>query len=662
MKLFLSRKILAFTRLKEPARMLLFVTVSILFAVFALLAWEAGIVYRRAERTLEKERRNQSKQNAVSFSRVILEPRFNNNVQIIQSTKNVRGIAKFQNALFAATDGGLLQMSEDGARLRHFTVLDGLPESDLTALAHFGGKLFIGTKSKGLVNFDGEKFEVFRLENHETKSVTALFATPHALLVGTFSGGLLEYDGSRLTEINAAESRLEHVSFLRETDSVLIAGTFGDGLWIRKDQIWKRFTTADGLHSNRIVGAEISDKNLYVATDLGVAEAPLDDILQDNPQSLRRTFALGTLSSLIAANDKFYVTKDNGETFEFSPRRESFGLKKVAWKMPENAALAKLLSSSGETWLVSDQGIWKSAAGDELSLTAFSAANSDELTDNNISALAIDRNDRLWVGTFRRGVDVFSGSGKKLKHLESETVREINYLTPTGDHAILAATTGGAVRFDRQFAETFHVENAVLPSRSVNQIKESKAGKNQFSAVSTAKGLLIQEKNSKRLFSTINGLPSNSVFSVIKSGGRFFAGTMSGLALIENGKVAGVYKASNSELKNNWVSALAATPDGRIFIGTYGGGIFEYLPSGEIRSFEAETGKFFVNPNALFADGENLFAGTLEGVRCLDLTTQKWSPVKNVLPSETVLSIAASGEYIYFGTTSGIARVKRSEF
>ena len=90
MKLFLSRKILAITRLQEPARMLLFVTVSILFAALALLAWEARIAYRRAEQTLEKEPQNQSKQNAASFSRVILEPHYNNNFQIIQSPRNVR--------------------------------------------------------------------------------------------------------------------------------------------------------------------------------------------------------------------------------------------------------------------------------------------------------------------------------------------------------------------------------------------------------------------------------------------------------------------------------------------------------------------------------------------------------------------------------------------
>lgn len=637
-----------------------------LFAVLVLLAIEAGQIYRRTEQTLEKERRNQSKQNAVSFSRVALMPRPNQNVQIIQSPKNSRAVAHFQNSIFAASEGGLLQLSESGEILRHFTVLDGLPESDLTTLSVFGSRLFIGTKSKGLINFDGEKFEAFRLENHETKSITALFSDSNRLLIGTFSGGLLEFDGSRITEIKAFDNSLKHITFLRENDSCLIAGTFADGLWIRKNQVWKQFTTADGLFSNRVVGAELSGKNLFVATDLGVSQSVFNEILQENQTAFRQIFALPTLSSLISADEKFYLAKDNGEIFEFSVKNDSTSsstLKKIGWKPPENLQSAKFDKLDGEIWLLSSAGLRKSGnpADGEIQLADFGKFSDENfLTDNNISALLIDRRERLWIGTFRRGIDIFSAAGKKLEHLESEAVREINDLNQTADNnEIIAATSSGAVRFDEQFDERFFVENAMLPSRSVTQISLFNDAKNQYSAVSTAKGLLLHEKNSRRIFSSINGLPSNSTFATLFARNSLFAATMSGLAQIENGRVTRVYKTSNSELKNNWISALCAA-GGRIFIGTYGGGVFELLPSGEIRGFESETGKFFVNPNALYADGARLFAGTLEGVWQLDLETQKWSRLKDFLPAETVLSISGNRENLYFGTTNGIARVSKN--
>ncbi|HSK72306.1 MAG TPA: hypothetical protein VK892_11455, partial [Pyrinomonadaceae bacterium] len=126
-------------------------------------------------------------------------------------------------------------------------------------------------------------------------------------------------------------------------------------------------------------------------------------------------------------------------------------------------------------------------------------------------------------------------------------------------------------------------------------------------------------------------------------------------------RVVRTFKDSNSNLTTNWVTALVQAGE-RIFIGTYGGGVFELLPSGEIRSFEAETGKFVVNPNAIFTDGERLYAGTLSGVKILDLRTQEWKTVKSVLPAETVMSIAGDAENVYFGTTNGIARIGKDYF
>lgn len=665
MKFLANRKFFNNSILKKPTRKLLFVVVMILFCGFLLLIAEARFIYQKTEQTLEKERQKQSKQNAIPFSKVVLTSHLNQNVRIIQSTKNARSLARFQNSIFVATDGGLLQMSENGEILRHFTVLDGLPESDLTSLAVFQSKLFIGTKSKGLLSFDGENFVSFKLQNHETKSITSLFSETNALLIGTFSGGLLEFDGIKFVEIKAFDERIEHLTFLRQDNLGLIAGTFANGLWIRKNQIWTHFTTTDGLLSNRIVGAEIIGQTLFAATDLGISQTSFAEISQENQQIFRKTVLLPTLSSLIVENNRFYLTKDDGEIFSFSIERaisDASNLQKITWKNPADIQSARFFQSNNEIWFLCNKGSWKNpnADSENVSLTSFGKfSDENELSDNNVSALTTDQNDRLWVGTFRNGLDVFSTNGKKQLHLESETIHEINFLTQDIDNkAILAATSSGARRFDENFKETPFVENVDLPSRSVTQILNTKVDKNDFSVISTAKGLFFKTKNSKRIYTSVNGLPSNSIFSTLLANNSLFVGTLGGLAQIENGKVVRVIKTSNSELKNNWISALCLAND-RIFIGTYGGGVFELLPSGEIRSFEAELGKVFVNPNAMFSDGERLYAGTLDGVLSLNLTTQKWANIQDILPSETVLSIAANRDFIYFGTTSGIAQINK---
>ncbi len=181
-----------------------------------------------------------------------------------------------------------------------------------------------------------------------------------------------------------------------------------------------------------------------------------------------------------------------------------------------------------------------------------------------------------------------------------------------------------------------------------------------FLAIATSKGLTINENGKLRSLSTVQGLPSNSTYATLFAGKSLFVGTLSGLAEIQNNKVVRVYKDSNSNLKQNWVTALCAAND-RIFIGTYGGGIFELTASGEIHYF-AEIGKFVVNPNAMFSDGANLYVGTLKGVKVMNLSTQRWKSLTENLPSEVVMSITGNDEDIYFGTTSGIARINKTYF
>src|SRR5437588_4583128 len=100
-----------------------------------------------------------------------------------------------------------LELSASGRVARRFSVLDGLGESDLTCMAAYDGRLYIGTRSRGLLAFDGERFERYWWPDRDAQSVTALFVDQGKLLVGTFAGGLLEFDGEGFHEVRAGEER-----------------------------------------------------------------------------------------------------------------------------------------------------------------------------------------------------------------------------------------------------------------------------------------------------------------------------------------------------------------------------------------------------------------------------------------------------------------------
>lgn len=605
-----------------------FIGVSALILSFA--AFQIFTIYNSARKTLADERARLIDKISVTFEKKNLTPHLTNKIQILQNHSETRDFIKFRNSYFAATSGGLVQFDEGGKTERHFTVLDGLPESDLTALAVFQDKLFIGTRTKNLVIFDGEKFENYVFTNRKIQSISSFLETDGRLLIGTFGGGLMEFDGAEFTEIK----QISAINCLFKNGAKLYVGTFDNGLWIYENDIWKQFTKSEGLPSNRVVGVAVKDKTLYVATDFGLA------ILEEN--RFRTIANLPTISSLILHENQIFLTKNDGEIFTFDSSIKEFSSK-------ENLHNLRLTSIGEQLFLLSNQGIFSI---NNAKIKSFSQVQNESLTDNFVSALAFDKRENLWIGTFRRGIDIFAADGKKLQHLESETIREINFLN-TKDETIFAATSAGLINFKSDFSAENLTQKEGLPSNSTTHFTSD--------FIATAKGLAFRENGKIRVLTNVQDLPNNSVYTTLQIGQKLYAGTLGGLCEIENNRVVRVWKDSNSNLKTNWITALIIANE-RFFIGTYGGGIFELLPSGEIRSYVAETGKFTVNPNAFFADAERLYIGTLTGVKVLNLQTQTWQTITKVLPSETVLSIIGDEETIYFGTTNGIGKIEKTYF
>lgn len=605
-----------------------------LLIILTIFGYEIFRVYQSAQTSLSKERARLLEKTSVAFEKTRLTPYQSNDVRIWQNFSDTRAFIKFQNSYFATTGGGLVQYSLDGEIVKHYTVLDGLPESDLTALAIWSEKLFIGTRAKGLLEFDGETFTQYEWTDRQAQTVTSLLMTDEKLLIGTFGGGLLEFSGADFREIKADDKPIKAVNFLEQTDGKLYVGTFDNGLWIYDQDRWTHFTKREGLDSNRVVGIAQHDKNLLVATDLGLS------ILEAN--KFRTLEILPALSSLHKFDSRIFLTRETGEVFIFDKSLTEFAKK-------NNLTDAHFTVVDEKLFLLGNGGVF---LFEDNKFGAFGDVESKTLTDNFVSALAIEGRGNLWAGTFRRGIDVLAENGKLLTHLETEAIREINFLQ-TNSEGVSAAATQGIFQIKSDFSYTAFDKTKDLPTGATTHISDG--------VIATARGLVFTEEKTPRILSAVNRLPSDSVYTTLKIGEIIYAGTLSGLAQIEDKKVIRIWQDSNSNLATNWVTALVSANE-RIFVGTYGGGIFELLPSGEIRSFADEIGKFVVNPNALWTDEKRLYVGTLEGAKVLNLQTQKWTNIKKVLPSETVMSVAVDEENVYFGTTSGIAAIRKSYF
>jgi ligand-binding sensor domain-containing protein len=674
---------------------------ALLLACAVFGAWR---VQHEAQERLERERARLAREGLIPFE---LKPRAalrRPELQIWQDAQRVRAVARFRDSYFAATDGGLLELAPDGATLHHYTVLDGLPESDLTSLVAWQGRLFIGTRTQGLADFDGARFESYRFMERKPQAITALYADNGRLLIGTFAGGLVEFDGRQFKEVNASADAksLPAINCLARDSARLYVGTFAAGLWLNEAGRWLHFTTGQGLPSNRIVGIVAAGERVFVATDFGLALAPVNSLLTAQPPQAQVFQTIATLPALASAQrfgQQILLGTDDGQLFALNTNdRRAPRLTMLAWRSAQEQTSSltdcRLLVLDDELWLLTSDGIRRthasaavadSAATNALpanfKLVPFIQPNAQRaLASNVVSALALDVAGRLWAGSFRDGLALLTTDGRGLTQIQTERAREINALVVEPNvNGLLAATSQGLVRFDAGLHATrmstadgllsnaiTHV--ALLPAQltQVSAQQTAQAGTAQHAQAvtlvcATSRGLNLNVQGRWRGLTTVQGLPSNSLYALLAHGRTLYVGTLGGLAQVEAERVVHVFTDANSKLTHNWVTALASAGE-RIFVGTYGGGVFELMPSGELQPFAHETGALVVNPNALWSDGARLYAGTLDGAWVFDLHAQRWTHLQAELPALTVLSITGDGHYVYFGTTNGIARIETSYF
>jgi ligand-binding sensor domain-containing protein len=650
----------------------------VLLAVLFLFACLLGgwLIKQRADRSLAEERARLEKQDIIPFEHRSYSQVNNPAISVWQSYKTTRAIERFNDSIFVATDGGLVEFGPTGNLLHHYTILDGLPDSDLLSLATFNSKLFIGTRTSGLVAFDGTRFEGYRWTDRVPQSIDALLSDSSRLLIGTRAAGLISFDGSQFKELTAGteRKRLTEITFLSRIGVHLFVGTFSDGLWTEDAARWSHFTTADGLLSNRIVGIASDKDNLFVASDYGLAFTRLTSLASNTTESGQTRFlsmaALPSLSSLVRHGEKLVLCKDNSETFrlrtdvDFSHLRQTIP---ANWNRATFSTGSRLVALENDLWLLSSDGVHR-AAWDQADSSTIRFSRWGEirqsLTSNLISALSVDSEGRLWAGTFRNGIDVLGSSGTVIAHVESESAREVNSLVEdVASKKMLAASSAGLLSFDANLGTTEHLSTADgLLSNSIMQVTQlNDTGRHMdrsLLVLATSKGLSLGVPGKFRGVTTVQGLPSNSLYAVLNHGGKLYVGTLGGLAVVQDGRVYRVFKDTNSKLTHNWVTALCAVGP-RVFLGTYGGGVFELTASGELRPFLPEIGRAVVNPNAMWSDGARLFIGTLDGALVVDLNSQEWMRLSSEIPARTVLSITGDDRNVYFGTTAGIARIGR---
>ncbi len=649
--------------------------VLLTLSVFAVLFLAAILFYVvKTNNRIAGEREQLATTTRVEVQETALRAPATDGFTAFLNSSDVRATARLSTFRYLATSGGLIALGENGSLKRRYTTLDGLTDNDLTSLAVFNNKLFIGTATSGMMSFDGNSFTGYRFVKPKATRVSAMLATESELLIGTLDGGLFEYDGAKFVRrLNSATGAdFSRVTALHANDSRIYIGTQDKGLFVWREAHIEHFGVSEGLPSPRVTGLAVmpTDDSIAIATDFGVVS------LNDSNE-IKELSKQPNITSLAASGGRLWAGLFSGGIVQIGSQSTSAEInqsKDTGYGTQDSTVLktvpTQVYAGDGKLFALTQEGAYerdeqaKSLAFENVS----GSIGSDKvLTSAHITTLALDDSANLWIGYFDRGIDIIAPETReRLSHVEDDRVREVNFIAINkNDDRAFIATSRGLVQMDSRYQQTVLtreqgglIDNAIAHISFANDLSSGVRSASRV-VLATAGGLTDISNNRPRSLTAFHGLSSNHLYTSASIGSRLFAGSLAGLVELEGLRVVRIYKTSNSKLSHDWVTALTEA-DGTLYIGTNGGGVDALLPTGEWVNFADEMGKFEVNPNAMHFDGEKLYVGTSDrGVLVYNTRERRWTRISAGLTSQNVTAITSDERFIYVGTLNGLTRIEK---
>ncbi|MBC5839292.1 sensor histidine kinase [Flavobacterium muglaense] len=152
-------------------------------------------------------------------------------------------------------------------------------------------------------------------------------------------------------------------------------------------------------------------------------------------------------------------------------------------------------------------------------------------------------------------------------------------------------------------------------------------------------------------FSTIDGLPNNSVYSIYKdSRGILWVGTANGLSAIQNGEVKNYF--TSDGLAHNSCWAIVEDVNHNMWFGSHGGGLTFY-DGKKFTVINSKKGLINDKIRKLFIHKNLLYVGTEFGISVLDIKTHKIILNKKITGSTNLFQVMGFFDFqskVYFQT------------
>ena len=434
---------------------------------------------------------------------------------------------------------------------KHYQVEDGLSNNSvISILQDHKGFLWFGT-SDGLNRFDGYSFKVFRnIENDKTSlgsnSITYLFEDRNnTLWVGTVKG-IFYYNPVKENFIKLPGSESKNIRFIHQSNNGNILYAEGSRLFrYNIAQQNKSVIDTYGQVPSSICSARNGE--LWIGTEDG-------SIGKYNSKTDKFNFFTlnaknGTTIEKLYATDKYLLLGTSSGLYKFDFISNTFSGSVLNNDSNDKKIIVRdiLAINNYHYWLATEDGLYVYDVDKNLYTNLRkNYINPYSLSDNAVYSLYRDKEGGVWLGTYFGGV---------------------NYLA------------NQPLFFDKYFPGK---SESSIQGNVIREITQDKYG-NYW--IGTADAGLNKFDMNKKVFSNIKGISSSNIHGILTDDNLLYVGTFEkGLYVlnIQDQKIIKRYKADSGayQLKSNFINAVKKTKSGKIIVGT-SKGVYHFDPFNE---------------------------------------------------------------------------------
>ncbi|MDA3953840.1 MAG: ATP-binding protein [Bacteroidales bacterium] len=616
-------------------------------------------------------------------------------------------------------------------KFEKLSIKDGLSHSNVyTIIQDQSGYMWFGTQD-GLDKYDGYEFTIYRHEPTNPNSLSSanfgkiLQDSSGIFWFGTFSSGLDRFDPKTNTFKNFSNNPDDPNSLsnnlilfvFEDSNNEIWLGTSDGGLnkFNKKDQNFTRFQpnlndpfSFSSLRAKCM--CETIDKTLWIGSGNGLNKYNKNNnnftLYTHNPNN-KNSLSSNSIQHLYAdENGIIWIAYRESGISKFDPKTETFTHFKHNPNDPssisENNAEFIYKDSYGYFWIGTYQsGLNKyDPKTDKFTHFVHDPNNIESISHNRIEYMYEDASRNLWIATRGGGINKLDLKPHNFKNIihnpeDNNTLPHPSVMAIDIDKSknIWIGTDGGGISKYNPVTNTFkHFQNDPLNNNSlgVNRVWSILIDRNGVVWAGTYGGGLnrIELKNGKYNFTRYfnkrgdnSSISNNQINTIIEDKeGTIWIATAKGLNKLiksnnpENYTFEHYFQNPPDSVifVDNYISNLYLDSQDRFWIGSYSGGLFQFLPEKEefikYSPLDLKNSEFKKDIHVLvvFEDGnKNLWLGTeSNGIIKFDLEQKKFSkhPKSNSLLSNMIIGMLEDEiGNLWISTSRGLSKYSPRE-